>query len=168
MIPQSIIDYLGDRAIPYRRIPHPRAVSAQQLAHSMHVSGYRVAKAVIADCDGQWWIAVLPAAQMLDLGELARATGSATARMVSEEEFGSRFAGCEVGAEPPFGKLYGLPVVCDRSLAEDETLLFRSGSHEEALEVTFEDFTRLEGPLIAAIGFIPVPASRMANPELRP
>ena len=169
MIPQSIIDYLSDRAIPFRLVPHPRAVSAQQLAHSIHVSGYRVAKAVIADCDGQWTLAVLPATEMLDLGELARATGSATARLVSEDEFGSRFAGCELGAEPPFGKLYGMPVVADRSLVEDETLLLRAGSHEEALEMTFEDFTRLEGPLIASIGFVPLASARAgAKAELHP
>ncbi|HEY3452689.1 MAG TPA: YbaK/EbsC family protein [Myxococcales bacterium] len=167
MIPKSIIDYLDDRAIPFRRVPHTRAVSAQQLAHSMHITGYRVAKAVIADCDGQWWIAVLPAAEMLDLAALAATVGSATARLVSEDEFGSRFAGCELGAEPPFGKLFGLPVIADRSLIEDETVLFRAGSHEEALEMTFEDFTRLEGPLIASIGFMPMRGARGVGAELR-
>ena len=168
MIPQRVIDYLRDNSVPFRRVPHPRAVSAQQLAHSVHVSGYRVAKSVIADCDGQWWIAVLPAVEMLDLGELSAAVGSATARLVSEDEFGARFADCEVGAEPPFGQLFGLPVIADRSLTADETILLRAGSHEEALEMAFEDFSHLERPLIADIGFQPMPSARGAGSELRP
>ena len=168
MIPQRVIDYLRDNAVPFRRVPHPRAVSAQQLAHSIHVSGYRVAKAVIADCDGQWWIAVLPAAELLDLGELAAAVGSSTGRLVSEDEFGSRFPGCEVGAEPPFGRLFGLPVIADRSLTADETMLLRAGSHEEALELTFDDFARIEQPLVASIAFQPLRAGAGELPEIRP
>jgi Ala-tRNA(Pro) deacylase len=56
-----------------------------------------------------------------------------------------------VGAEPPFGQLYGLPVVVDEHLARAGRLLFRAGSHEESIELGFEDFLNLEAPLLGPI-----------------
>lgn len=167
MIPQRIIDFLQASGIPFARHVHPRVIPAQELAASIHVSGYRVAKAVLADVGGTRWIAVLPAAEMLDLPKLASYLGASSARLLTEDEFSALFPDCEIGAEPPFGQLYGLPVVADVSLTEDETILFRAGSHEEAIEMTFDDFARLENPRLADIGAPFAPRPFAAQPEAR-
>ena len=56
-------------------------------------------------------------------------------RLLPEGRFARLFPDCEVGAEPPFGGLYGLPVLIDSSLAEEERIIFRAGSHVEAIEM---------------------------------
>jgi Ala-tRNA(Pro) deacylase len=74
-------------------------------------------------------------------------------RLLRESEFQGLFPDCEAGAEPPFGGLFGLPVVVDSTLAESDRIVFRAGSHEEAIEMRYEDFYRLEnGPRVGAIG----------------
>src|SRR5687767_12149450 len=108
MIPSEIIHYLQHHEIPFSRHWHPRAVAAQRLAHSLHVSGKQVAKCVIVEADGADWIAVLPANRRLDLDRLRNLLGARNVRLVPESAFGDLFPGCEVGAEPPFGRLYGL------------------------------------------------------------
>jgi Ala-tRNA(Pro) deacylase len=127
---------------------HQRAVTAQELAASVHMSGYRVAKAVLVEVDGKRMIAVLPAARVVDIDRLGEALGALSVRIMTEGEFASLFADSDVGAEPPLGSLYGLPVVMDRSLAHAGPLVFRGGSHEDALEVQYEDFARVEKPRI--------------------
>lgn len=152
MIPNNIIRYLMENHVPFKRQWHTRAITGQELAATMHVSGYRVAKSVIVEANGTPYIAVLPAAEMLDEDLFARAVGSSDIRLLPEERFTTFFPGCETGAEPPFGNLFGLRVVLDERLAGDQLLVFRAGSHEETLEIRGDDFFALENPITAPIG----------------
>ena len=152
MIPPKVVYYLKENEIPFKRHWHARAVTGQELAAALHVSGYRVAKSVIVEADGVAYIAVLPAAEMLDEALFARAVGASDVRLLPEARFARFFPDCEVGAEPPFGGLFGLPVVLDERLAGEQPLVFRAGSHEETLEIRGDDFFALENPITAPIG----------------
>lgn len=152
MIPNTIVKYLRDHHIPFARRWHTRAVSAQALAHKLHVTGHRVAKAVVVEADEKIWLAVLPASELLDEQAFAKAVGATDARLVAEARFASLFPDCEVGAEPPFGGLYRLGVVVDERLTGNPLLVFRAGSHEETMEMLGDDFFALERPIVAVIG----------------
>jgi Ala-tRNA(Pro) deacylase len=52
---------------------------------------------------------------------------------------------------PPFGYLYEVPVYVDRALAEDETIVFRSGAHTDTMSISYEDFEKLVRPTVADI-----------------
>jgi len=161
VIPDPIVEYLEKRSVPYERRSHRRALTAQEVAACMHVTGYRVAKSVIVEAGGRTWIAVLPAAEVVDEDRLAALLGGPV-RFVAEQEFTSLFPGCEAGAEPPFGGLYGLPVVVDSTLAGADSVVFRAGSHEEALELRYQDFAALEhGPMVGSFARIPVHAPKV-------
>ena len=67
-------------------------------------------------------------------------------RLAEEEVFEDTFADCEVGAMPPFGNLYGVAVYVEETLAEDETIAFRSGTHTETMRVRYSDFEWLVEP----------------------
>jgi Ala-tRNA(Pro) deacylase len=150
MIPDSIQHYLQRNGVRYERYWHRRAVTAQELAESLHISGWRVAKTVILLADRQPWLFVIPAAGSVDLAQVRGILGARTVRLATEEDFAHRFPECELGAEPPFGELYGMPVAVDESLSQNEHVLFRAGSHEEVLEMRFQDFATLEWPLVAS------------------
>lgn len=151
MIPDSIIQYLQRHHVPFERRPHLRAISAQALAASLHVSGFQVAKTVIVHAPDRLWLCVASAPDTLDLGRVAEVLGVRRPRLADESEFVDLFPQCEPGAEPPFGQLYGLPVVVDEHLRRAERLWFRAGSHGEAIELRFEDFLHLEEPLLGSI-----------------
>lgn len=148
MIPMSILQYLQRSRVPYAHRWHHRAVTAQEFANSLHITGHRVAKSVLVDADGKKWIAVLAASDRVNEQLLAEALDASSVRLLGEDEFAGLFKECEVGAEPPFGKLYKLPVVLDTELTKEESLVFRAGSHEEAVVMRTEDFVRLEEPLV--------------------
>jgi Ala-tRNA(Pro) deacylase len=168
MVPENIVRHLEAAGVSFLVRPHQRAVAAQRLAASVHVSGYRVAKAVLVDIDGERSMAVLPAADIVDEERLATALGAGRVRILHESEFLDLFPGCEIGAEPPFGSLYGLPVVMDRILARaGGSLVFRAGSHEEVLEMTADDFMRLERPRLADFAVVPPQIPRYERYEDR-
>jgi Ala-tRNA(Pro) deacylase len=156
MIPNAIQHYLRMNRVPFERYAHARAVTAPELVETLDVPGWRVAKSVIVLANRQPWIVVVPALTTVDLRQVSHTLGVRTARLAAESEFVDHFPGCEPGAEPPFGELYGLPVAVDESLSINERVLFRAGSYEEALELRFQDFARLEWPLVAS--FIQPPA----------
>lgn len=155
MIPEPIQHYLQQQHVPFLRHWHPRAVTAQELAQALHVTGYHVVKSVIVQANQRLWICLIPATETLDLEKVREALGTQEARLATEDEFADLFPECEIGAEPPFGHLYGLPVLMDESLNATQDLLLRAGSHEEALEVRAEDFINLESPRRASLTLNP-------------
>lgn len=131
MIPTMVEAHLRQKHQGYEHHVHAPAMTAQELAAAEHVSGRRVAKAVILRLDGQLAIAVVGAAEKLNLGAVEEATGMA-AELVPETEFAGRFVPCEAGAEPPFA-LFGLPIFMDEKLERERTLVMPAGTHEDAV-----------------------------------
>jgi Ala-tRNA(Pro) deacylase len=147
--------YLKRAGVPFSRRHHAPVETAQALAQVLGVSGYQVAKTVMVEADGGIWMAVVPAPEVVDLQRLASVLGAPSIRLLDEAEFADRFPGCEIGTQPPLGKLYSVPVVVDGDLAEEPEISFLAGSHDEAITMRFRDFSRLEAPLIADFSVLP-------------
>ena len=150
MVAQKIKSFLDENGVEYETIAHKPAYTANDIAHVAHVSGREVAKTVIMDADGRKVMAVLPASKRLSFSEASRALGK-NVRLAAEYEFANLFPGCEVGAMPPFGNLYGIDVWVDPSLSEDREIVFNAGSHTELIKMRYEDFERLVHPHVDEI-----------------
>src|SRR5438309_1172703 len=62
--------YLDRFNVRYQVSEHPAAYTAQGLAQAEHVSGRRVIKPVLVECDGQMVLCALPACDRVDLEAL--------------------------------------------------------------------------------------------------
>jgi Ala-tRNA(Pro) deacylase len=147
---RKLTEFLDQNRTRYVRISHSPAYTAQEIAASAHVPGRELAKTVIVKLDGRMAMVVLPASYQIDLEQLRRATGAHEVELASENEFRGMFPECELGAMPPFGNLFEMPVVISNTLAEDPEIVFNAGSHQIAFEMAFEDFRGLVEPTIAA------------------
>lgn len=143
-------DYLDQNQVPYVVITHSPAYTAQGVAASAHVKGKELAKTVVVKLDGELAMAVLPAPFRVDLQKLRDVIGCHRVELASEKEFESVFPGCEVGAMPPFGNLFGLPVFVARRLTEDEEIAFNAGTHRELIRMSYPDFERLVQPKVVS------------------
>ncbi len=141
--------YLRENKVPYQVQHHAVAYTAQEVAASEHVPGRMLAKVVMLTGDGKLSMFVLPAPARVDLEKAAAVLSAKEARLAHEDEFADRFLGCEVGAMPPFGNLYGLPLYVDKSLAQDETIVFEAGTHTDTMSMKYADFERLSNPTVA-------------------
>lgn len=140
--------YLRDNGVRFEVQHHPTAFTAQEVAASEHISGKRVAKVVIVVADGKLVMLALPAALRVDLDKCAQALGAHEVRLAEESEFADRFGDCDVGAMPPFGGLYGLPLYMDRALA-NELIIVQAGTHSHTASMQFADYERLAKPKVA-------------------
>jgi Ala-tRNA(Pro) deacylase len=141
-------EFLDSHHVKYVTISHSPAYTAQGVAASAHVPGKELAKTVVVKLDNEMAMAVLPAPYKVDFGLLKEVAGAESVELATEEEFGSMFPGCEVGAMPPFGNLFGMRVFASESLAEDEEIAFNACSHTELVKMSFADFERLAKPTI--------------------
>ena len=140
--------YLKEKQVPFEVRHHPRAITAQEVAASEHVPGKMLAKTVMVLADGKMIMLALPAPYQVDMDKAGKVVGGEV-RLAHEEEFENTFPDCEVGAMPPFGNLYGVPVYVETALAEDETIVFRAGTHTDTMSVSYADFERVVEPTIA-------------------
>lgn len=144
--------YLDDMGIRYNWSHHDPAYTAQDLAMKEHVSGRRVVKPVVVQADGQFVLCALPASHYVDIEALRRELHASDARLAEESEFTSIFPDCEPGAEPPIGALYGITTVMDRSLMDQEKVMFQAGTHCDAVTVDLSDYMRAAHPMVAQFG----------------
>jgi len=152
----KLADFLEQKHVPYVTLPHPRAFTAQEIAAAVHVPGWEVAKSVIVRADGRFLMAVLPATRRIDLDQLKHAIGVSVIRLATEAEFAELFPECEVGAMPPFGNLYQIPVVVDESLKRDKEIVFNAGTHTETIRMAFGEFADLVRPMFASFTEKPI------------
>ena len=140
--------FLDSRGIRYVSIGHSMAFTAAEVAESAHVKGHDFAKTVIVKIDGAMAMVVLPASQRILLHELRELLASDQVRLATEAEFKGAFPDCEVGAMPPFGNLYGMPVYVAASLADEAEIAFNAGTHSEVIKLDYVDFAQLVRPAV--------------------
>lgn len=140
--------FLNGRGVKYVTIAHSPAFTAEETAASAHISGRDFAKTVIVEIGGQLAMVVLPANRRIVLSDLREMLMDQDVRLATEDEFIERFPDCELGAMPPFGNLYGLPVYVAQSLADEPEIVFNAGTHREVIKMSFTDFADLVQPTV--------------------
>jgi Ala-tRNA(Pro) deacylase len=144
--------FLDERGVAYRISRHDTAFTASGLAQSAHVPGRKVIKPVVVNADGQFVMCALPASHKIDFEELKRQLEADYVSLVSEEKLAELFPDCELGAEPPIGRLYGMTTLMDGSLVHDDRVTFQAGTHEDAVTMSLSDYRRVAQPEIAYFG----------------
>lgn len=142
---------LRRHGMPFTKTTHAPVFGSDRLAAESHTPGQNVAKPVLVNLGAAHVLCVVPACRRVNFDAVARAMNAEWARLATEGELGRIFHDCELGAEPPFGKPYGIPTLMDESLRDDEFIVFQAGSHTEAIRMLRSDYERVAEPLIATI-----------------
>jgi len=154
MAMSKIKEYLDNNKVHYTSIEHPERYTAQGTAQVTHIKGKEMAKTVIVDADGRFYMVVLPAHFHVDLDGLKETLGATKVDLADEEKFTRRFPECEVGAMPPFGNLYGMDVYVQKELADDDEIAFNAGTHKEVIKIAYKDFENLVHPNVCNVAVV--------------
>jgi Ala-tRNA(Pro) deacylase len=146
----NVADYVTKKKLGFKTLTHPSAYDAQRLAQTLHIPGRVVAKTVLLRANGgyAYIVAVLPATKNVDLALASAALGGSKLELATEPDVAAHCPDCETGVLPPFGSQYAMQTIVDLSLAKDQEIVFEGNTHEEANRMTYEDFRRIEEPLI--------------------
>lgn len=151
MLRAKVLELLDSEHVPYEVVGHRVAFTAHGTAAATHVPGRSFAKVLVAQAEaGHPLMAVLPANCHLDLQALAEVAGQGPLQLVPETELQRLFPDCEVGAMPPLGAIYGLPVFFSSCLGSCPEVSFNAGNHHEAVRMKYADLERVARPKVGA------------------
>jgi len=155
MATETVKKILTNKGIPFTTIQHTPSYTAQETAQSAHIHGQQLVKSVIVKIDGAMVMAVLPAPFHISLDNLKDSMGASQVALASEAEFADLFPGCEVGAMPPFGNLFSMPVYLAQEFDEKRDIVFHAGKYTELIRISYHDFEELIAPVRVLPGAVP-------------
>jgi len=148
---ERLRSFLDSHQAEFTLTTHAKAFTAREVALAEHLPPREVAKTIVIFGDGAYHMIVVPASKMVDLHEVRCALGLSQAQLATEGELGRFFPDCELGAMPPLGPLYGVPVYLDSGLAGHDTIAFNAGTHREVIHMRMAEYRRLVLPHIASL-----------------
>jgi Ala-tRNA(Pro) deacylase len=161
---ERLTDLLRERGIPVEIQQHRLAYTAQETAAALQEKGRFVAKVFMALADDRPVMFVLPANARVDLDRARAVVGARSLRSARETEFRQLFPDCEVGAMPPFGNFYDVPVFLEADLAHKPYLVFPAGQHEVSMKLAMADYLRLVEPTVVSFEVEPAPEDVAGEP----
>lgn len=138
----TLDSYLKNRACRYDTVEHPFTATAAEAGISSSVPLKKVAKAVVLHDNSHYLMAVIPAMNKLVLPEVERLIGC-HAELASEADLDRIFGDCDKGAIPAVGQAYGLNVIWDGALKDEEDIYLEAGDHRHLLHLNKQQFMRL-------------------------
>jgi Ala-tRNA(Pro) deacylase len=131
-----------DRNVTYEVLTHDPTMSSTRTAQACHVSGERLAKAIVLRHDGRYLLAVLPATHHVRLADLKAQVGD-DVDLADEDEIKRLFPDCAPGAVPPVGEAYELDVIVDDSIQAQPDVYLEGGDHTTLVHMDQAQFARL-------------------------
>jgi Ala-tRNA(Pro) deacylase len=132
-----------DQRVTYDIVQHEPTLSSMRTAQACHISGKRLAKAVVLRRhDGSFMLAVLPASRHLRLAELASQLGE-DVDLAAEAEIDRLFGDCQHGAVPPVGDCYDLDWIVDDSIDDKGDVYLEAGDHTTLIRLSYPQFAKL-------------------------
>jgi Ala-tRNA(Pro) deacylase len=148
---QKLRSVLEANHLAFTQTTHTAAFTAREVASVEHLPAREVAKTVVLFGDGGFRMIVIPANKLVDFQEVRLALGLSHVRLATEEELSRLFPDCELGAMPPVGNIYDLPVYLDSSLAAEPEIVFNAGTHREAIHMRTADYRQLVSPTVVSL-----------------
>jgi Ala-tRNA(Pro) deacylase len=142
----ALVDWLTKHGIDHEIHAHTPTFTAASTARAEGVSASTFAKVVGVIVDGDRnALIVLDAPDHVDLVKVRKATGAKGARLMTEDELATVAPGCEPGATPAVGSLFGLPMFADQAVHENPEISFNAGTHRHAVRVDRVAWERAAG-----------------------
>jgi Ala-tRNA(Pro) deacylase len=144
----NCLNYLDLHGVRYTHTTHPPAYAAEEVAAAEHMPARRMAKTVVFHDGDGYSMVVVPADSYVDVEQVRAAIGVPDICVAKEIDLRLLFPSAELGAMPPLGSLFGLPVYLDRAVANQEFMAFNAGTHRDSIHMRSADFQRLVRPVV--------------------
>jgi Ala-tRNA(Pro) deacylase len=142
--------WLREHGVVFQLVEHAPVFTSEEAARVRGTPPEAGAKALVLRTDGATVQVVLPGNRRLDNARLRSVLGTRTVRFSTPEEL-LAMTGCAPGAVPPFGNLFGLPVLVDEALTRRDRIAFNAGSNSVSIVMDAADFVRLSGARVCAL-----------------
>ena len=152
-----ILDLLKSNDSWFETFEHPPVRTSEEAAKTR--PGYTLhqgVKAIVvrikrSESDKRFVMLVFPADLRFDSAKVKALFGAKDVRFASEDEIAQITDGVQPGAVPPFGNLFGLHVVADPAVFENEKIVFNAGDRCFSLAMKSADYQSMVSPQVSDI-----------------
>jgi Ala-tRNA(Pro) deacylase len=148
-IHERLVTLLRDEGAGFRVLRHEAVTTSAEAAAVRGTDLRSGAKAMLVKAKTDFVLVVLAADRRVDWKRLAPLVGGKGARFATDDELCDA-TGLSKGAVPPFGRLFGLRTIYDRSLLEVDSVNFNAGSHTDSIAMSRADLIRIGGGEVAS------------------
>ncbi len=141
---ENLVSLLREEGVDFRLTHHDAVTTSADAAAVRGAELRSGAKAMLVKGKAGFVLTVLAADRKVDWKLLAPLVGGKGARFANDDEL-SDATGLAKGAVPPFGRLFGLRTIYDRSLLDVETVNFNAGTHTDSIAMSRADLVRIGG-----------------------
>ncbi len=144
---ENIKDLLDKNKISYKLIEHKPVFTSEDAAKIRGSSLSLGAKALIMKADKKSIMIVVPGDKKVDTSTFKKLYQVKDLEMATKEEV-KAVSGVEVGAVPPFGNLFKIPLYFDKTIVENEVVFFNAGSHSKSISLKGSDLEKVTKPIV--------------------
>lgn len=139
----TIEKYLKNNHIKFSLLEHDYAEGSFNTAKVAAIQNQALAKAVLLrDEDFHYTLCVLPSSHKI-LRHTLNQIFDRHMHLADEEELSYLFKDCEEGAVPPLGKAYGIDMIWDEDLINNDIIYMEAGDHRHLICINQTEFPKL-------------------------
>lgn len=145
---QKLLDFLKEQGIEYQHLEHVETKTSEAAAAARGTKLEQGAKALLMIADNNPILVVLSAAKKLDNAAFKKLFKFSDLKMATPAEV-EKISGAVVGAVPPFGNLFNVPVYFDEDYLQQNTIsAFNAGSLTHSVIMKTSDLQKLIHPQV--------------------
>jgi Ala-tRNA(Pro) deacylase len=143
----QIINLLENNKIKYQVYKHKPVFTSEEAAAIRGTELKHGTKALVMFGDNQPMMIVLPANLKVDTSKFKKSFKIKDLRMAKPEEV-EKITKVKIGAVPPYGNIFKIPLYVDEKLADNKTIVFNAGEHTKSIELNYKDYEKTAKPII--------------------
>ncbi len=138
---EALKKFLDDNNLTYKVSTHPKVHTSEEAAKIRGVPLKSGVKALVLKAEEKYYMILVPGDKKMDFSKL----GLGKVRLADPKVVLEK-TGCEIGSVHPFGNLFGLEVLMDEKILENETVNFSAGTHNESINMDPKDIVKSVKP----------------------
>lgn len=142
-----IIKELESLRLAFEPYTHEPVHTSQEAAHVRGMKLSEGAKAIVLFGDGKPCMVTVPGDRKIDFKLFKALYKVKDLRMATPEEV-LRITSVPIGAVPPFGHIFGIPLYGDAAIRANQSVSFNAGLHTKSIRMAEADYEKLAKPVI--------------------
>jgi len=145
----AIVALFRTKQFAYEILEHEPVATSADAAKIRGTKMEEGVKAIVLFADTKPIMVAVAGDMKIDIKALKKQFGFRDVRMGTPGEV-QTVTSVPIGAVPPFGKLFGIPLYVDIGVRQHASIVFNAGLHTKSLRVSESDYEKVDTPIIGA------------------
>jgi prolyl-tRNA editing enzyme YbaK/EbsC (Cys-tRNA(Pro) deacylase) len=144
---ETIVADLKKKSIAFETFDHEAVHTSEEAARVRGEELSSGAKAIVMFADKKPIMIAISGDKKIDTKKFRQLYGVKDLRMATPEEV-EQVTSVKIGAVPPFGHIFSIPLYMDISLQRSKRIFFNPGRHDKTIGMNESDYEKASHPLI--------------------